>query len=188
MPLLPSAYRAALHLSRNSHDAEDIVQEAAYLAFRAFHQYEEGTRFKSWFFRILTNAFFQRVRKAKREPEPVELEDVPPLYLFDQCERTGLSAREADPAGFVLSKLTSEQVTRAIAALPEEFRVASALHLVEDFSYQEIADMLDCPIGTVRSRLHRGRRLLQKELWALAEEHGFTAGATAPAAPPEDRR
>jgi RNA polymerase sigma-70 factor (ECF subfamily) len=171
-PLLPSAYRVALHLSRDPDDAADLVQEAAFLAFRAFHQYAEGTRFKAWFFRILTNAYFQRYRKKKREPDPVEFEDVPALYLYDQCERTGISGREPDPADFVLSKLSTEHVMQAIAALPEEFRVVAALHLVEDFGYQEVADMLGIPIGTVRSRLHRGRRLLQKALWTLAEELG----------------
>jgi RNA polymerase sigma-70 factor (ECF subfamily) len=185
-PLLPSAYRVALHLSRDPDDAADLVQEAAFLAFRAFHQYAEGTRFKAWFFRILTNAYFQAYRKRRRAPEPVDVEDVPALYLYDQCARTGLSGREPDPADFVMSRLSTEQVTRAIAALPEEFRVVAALHLVEDFGYQEIADMLDIPIGTVRSRLHRGRRMLQKALWALAAELGV-AGPS-PAEPVKEER
>jgi RNA polymerase sigma-70 factor (ECF subfamily) len=91
VPLLPSAYRVALHLARDPDDAADLVQEAAFLAFRAFHQYAEGTRFKAWYFRILTNAYFQSYRRRKRAPDPVDVEDVPALYLYDQCERAGLS-------------------------------------------------------------------------------------------------
>jgi|SRR5689334_19497074 len=172
-PILAAAYGTALHWTKNSHDAEDLVQEASFLAFRAFHQYEEGTRFKAWFYRILTNQFFQRHRKKKREPDTVELDEAPQLYLYVKSHKTGLAAAEPDPADYIMSKLTTEQVAAAIDGLPEDFRVASALYFMEDFSYQEIAEMLDCPVGTVRSRLHRGRRHLQVALWKIAEEQGI---------------
>ena len=185
-PLLNAAYGTALHLTRNSHDAEDLVQEAAFLAFRAFHQFEEGTRFKAWYFRILTNLYFQKYRKKKREPDMVELEDVPGLYMYVKSHTTGLAAHEPDPADFIMSKLSTEQIARAIESLPEDFRVVATLYFMEDFGYQEIADMLECPLGTVRSRLHRGRRILQKALWELAEEHGVIAQGLA-AGSTEDR-
>jgi RNA polymerase sigma-70 factor (ECF subfamily) len=174
-PILGTAYGTALHWTKNPHDAEDLVQEASFLAFRAFHQYEEGTRFKAWFSRILTNQFFQRHRRKKREPDTVELEDAPQLYLYVKSHQSGLAAAEPDPADYIMSKLTTEQVAAAIDALPEDFRIASALYFMEDFSYQEIAEMLACPVGTVRSRLHRGRRLLQVSLWKIAEEQGIVA-------------
>jgi RNA polymerase sigma-70 factor (ECF subfamily) len=174
-PILGTAYGTALHWTKNPHDAEDLVQEASFLAFRAFHQYEEGTRFKAWFYRILTNQFFQRHRRKKREPDTVELEDAPQLYLYVKSHQSGLAAAEPDPADYIMSKLTTEQVAAAIDALPEDFRIASALYFMEDFSYQEIAEMLACPVGTVRSRLHRGRRLLQVSLWKIAEEQGIVA-------------
>lgn len=173
VPILDAAYGTALHLTHNPHDAEDLVQEAAFLAFRAFHQFEEGTRFKAWYFRILTNLFYQRMRKKKREPVTVELDEAPALYMFDRSHQVGLAAHAPDPADFIMSRLTTEQVSRAIAALPEEYRVVAALYFMEDFGYQEIADIVDCPLGTVRSRLHRGRRTLQKSLWSIAEECGI---------------
>jgi RNA polymerase sigma-70 factor, ECF subfamily len=180
-PILDAAYGTAVHLTRNVHDAEDLVQEAAFLAFRAFHQFEEGTRFKAWYFRILTNLFYQRVRQQKRQPVTVELDDAPALYLFDRSHQAGLAAHAPDPADFIMSKLTTEQVSRALADLPEEYRVVAALYFMEDFGYQEIADILGCPLGTVRSRLHRGRRALQKSLWSIAVECGIV-----PATPKEE--
>jgi RNA polymerase sigma-70 factor (ECF subfamily) len=178
-PILDSAYGTALHWTRNSHDAEDLVQEASFLAFRAFHQYEEGTRFKAWFFRILTNQFYQKHRKKKREPDTVEMDEVPSLYLYVKGQQSGLAAVEDDPAEFIMSKLSVEQIGRAIDQLPEDFRMVSVLYFMEDLGYQEIADVLDCPVGTVRSRLHRGRRILQRSLWQVAEEQGVIAGALA---------
>lgn len=187
VPILDAAYGTALRLTRNTHDAEDLVQEAAFLAFRAFHQFTEGTRFKAWYFRILTNLFFQKYRAKKREPDVVELEEVASLYLFDRCHEAAWAAREPDPAAFVMSKMTTEQVAAAIDGLPEDFRVVATLYFMEDFKYQEIADMLDCPLGTVRSRLHRGRRMLQKALWSLAESPGVTGEGIVPIAHEEDR-
>ena len=180
-PLLDAAYGIALRFTRDPDDAQDLVQEAAFLAFRAFHQYQEGTRFKAWYFRILTNLFYQKYRRRRREPEFVGLDDVPALYMFARSRTSGLAAREPDPADAIMSKLSGEQIAEAIDGLPEEFRLVAALHFVEDFGYREIADILAIPLGTVRSRLHRGRRLLQKALWSLAEERGIV-----PAPPPED--
>lgn len=172
-PALPAFYKAAYHLTRNAQDAEDLVQEAAVLAFRAFDTFRAGTNFKAWFLRILTNAFYSRYRKQKREPRIQDTQDIGDLYLYNQVRDAHLPGRGSDPVTSVLAQLDSEAISNAIASLPEEYRVAATMYFVDEFSYQEIADMIDCPIGTVRSRLHRARRLLQKALWDLAEENGI---------------
>jgi RNA polymerase sigma-70 factor, ECF subfamily len=178
-PILGPAFSMALHLARDRDDAEDVVQEAALLAFRGFGSFQPGTNFKAWFFRILTNVFLHRYRKKQREPQMADIEDAPDLYLFCRTAEIGLHARCQDPAGLVMSQLTAEQVSAAIAALPDEYRVAATLYFVEEFSYQEIAEVMECPVGTIRSRLHRGRKLLQKALWRIAEEQGIIAALTA---------
>jgi RNA polymerase sigma-70 factor, ECF subfamily len=172
-PVLGPAYGAALHMTRSPDDAADLVQEAALLAFRAFDSFEPGTNFKAWYFRILTNLFYQRFRRRQREPEIAPLEDASELYLYLQTARSGVQGAENDPAELVLGRMDAETVSRAISALPEEYRVVCSLYFMEQFSYEEIAGMVDCPVGTVRSRLHRGRKLLQKALWHLAVEQGL---------------
>jgi RNA polymerase sigma-70 factor (ECF subfamily) len=177
-PILTAAYGVALHMTRHGGDAEDLVQEAALHAFRAFDSFQEGTNFKAWFFRILTNLFINAYRRRQREPgidTLSDLEDAPALYLFKRTQEIGMQTWTSDPAALVLEKFEAEQVCRAIAALPEDYRVVSALYFMEEFSYQEIAEMVGCPVGTVRSRLHRGRRMLQKALWHIAEQQGIVA-------------
>jgi RNA polymerase sigma-70 factor (ECF subfamily) len=174
-PVLSGAYGLALHMARNRDDAEDLVQEAAVQAFRAFHTFTPGTNFRAWFYRILTNAFRYRYRKKRREPETTAWEDAPDLYLYSKAQENKLFDRCDDPAEAVLGKLSAEQVEAAIEGLPEEFRVVCSLNLLEDFTYQEIAEILECPVGTVRSRLHRGRKILQKALWEMAEQHGIVS-------------
>ena len=177
-PILTAVYGTALHLTRDRDDAEDLVQEAALQAFRAFDSFQEGTNFKAWFFRILTNLFINAYRKRQRTPEVETLsesDDAPALYLFKRTRELGMHARSQDPAALVIEHLEAEQISRAIAALPEDYRVVSALYFMEEFSYQEIAEIVGCPVGTVRSRLHRGRRMLQKALWYIAEQQGIIA-------------
>jgi RNA polymerase sigma-70 factor (ECF subfamily) len=181
-PILTAAYGAALHMTRHGDDARDLVQEAALQAFRAFDSFQEGTNFKAWFFRILTNLFINAYRKRQRQPgidTLPDLEDAPALYLFRHTRDMGLHAWNSDPAALVLDRFEAEQICRAIAALPEDYRVVAALYFVEEFSYQEIAEIVGCPVGTVRSRLHRGRRMLQKALWSLAEQQGIVAALRA---------
>lgn len=170
--LLPRAYRAALLMARNPADAEDLVQEASLLAFRSFHTFQIGTNFKAWFFRILTNAFYARYRKTRREGTAVSLEDVPDLYLFNRTHAAGMHAADPDPARTLLDRLDGERVRAAIEGLPDEYREIAILYFVEDLSYQEMSEIVGCPIGTVRSRLHRARRQLQKALWDAAVEQG----------------
>jgi RNA polymerase sigma-70 factor, ECF subfamily len=176
-PLLQMAYGTAVRLTRNRTEAEDLVQDAALLAYRAFGSFQQGTNFKAWFFRILTNAFYSRHRKEKHEKANLSTEDVPALYLYGKTAEAGLHGRESDPASTIMDKLDAEQVGEALEALPTEYRVVATLYFIEDFSYQQIAEVLECPVGTVRSRLHRGRRMLQKALWQVAVERGIVRAA-----------
>lgn len=172
LPLLPSLYSAALRLTRNPSDAEDLVQEVYLRAFRGFGRFEEGTNLRAWLYRILMNTFINAYRKRQREPATVQEEDIPDWYLYD---RLGASGVEASAETEVLDRLPDEDVRRALEALPERFRVAVLLADVEGFSYREIAEILGVPIGTVMSRLHRGRKALQKALWEKVQERGLVA-------------
>jgi RNA polymerase sigma-70 factor (ECF subfamily) len=176
-PILSMAYGTAVRLTRDRTEAEDLVQDAAMLAYRAFASFQRGTNFKAWFFRILTNAFYSRHRKEKHEKANLSIEDVPALYLYGKTAEAGLHGREGDPASAIMDQLDTEQVGAALEALPEEYRVVATLYFIEDFSYQQIAEVVECPVGTVRSRLHRGRRLLQKALWDVAVERGIVRAA-----------
>ncbi len=158
-PELPSLFRTALRMTRNREDAEDLVQETVTKAFAAFDRFEEGTNFRAWIFRTLTNTFinnYYRVRDRQKLPSLDEMEE----ESFFQPMAEGISPEEA-----VLNDLTKDDILQAIEALPVEFRTVVVLVLVEGFSYKEAAEILDIPIGTVMSRLWRGRRLLQKSLW-----------------------
>jgi RNA polymerase sigma-70 factor (ECF subfamily) len=175
--LANSAFGVAVRFTGNRADAEDLVQEAALQAFRGFDSFEPGTNFKAWFFRILTNCYFSRRRREKSRPVTSDLDDTPDLYLYARSAETGFPTTGPDPAAQLLDKLGTERVAAAIARLPEEYRVVSTLYFMEDFSYQEISRVLQCPVGTVRSRLHRGRKMLQKSLWQMAEEDGIVSSS-----------
>jgi RNA polymerase sigma-70 factor, ECF subfamily len=170
LPLLNEMYGAALRLTRNPADAEDVLQETYLRAYRGFGTFKEGTNLRAWLYRILTNAFINTYRKRQREPQTVSDEEVPEWYLF---EKLGGEGAEASAEAEVLESLPDEDVQEALAALPEQFRLAVLLADVEGFSYREIADILDVPIGTVMSRLHRGRRALEKRLVDVMRERGL---------------
>ena len=172
-PILGAAYGTALHMTRHQDDAEDLVQEAAVRAFRSFHSFEPGTNFKAWFFRILTNCYYYRHRRQRHEGPPVEFDETPELYLYNRTAELGLHQGAADPAQALLNRLDSDQIAGALQGLPHEYRLVSTLYFIEDFSYEEIAGILGIPVGTVRSRLHRGRKILQKLLWRVAVERGL---------------
>ena len=181
MDLMPSLYSAALRMTRNPSDAEDLVQETYLKAYRGFGSFEEGTNLKAWLYRILTNTFINRYRAAKRRPDETDLDDVEDFYLYRRLG--GLEeARAGRSAEDELMDLFSEaEVKAAVDALPEQFRMAVLLADVEGFSYKEIAGILDIPIGTVMSRLHRGRKNLQKALFEFATTQGLiTADADEP--------
>ncbi|HEX5949378.1 MAG TPA: sigma-70 family RNA polymerase sigma factor [Actinomycetota bacterium] len=173
LPLLPHLYSAALRLTRNPADAEDLVQEAYLRAYRGFSGFEEGTNLRAWMYRILTNTFINSYRKKQREPVTVQDDEIEDWFLYD---RLGASGVEASAEAEVLDRLPDEEVQRALEALPEGFRMTVLLADIEGFSYKEIAEILDIPIGTVMSRLHRGRKALQKALWETMRERGLVAG------------
>lgn len=179
-PVVDRAYGTALRLAGNRDDAQDLVQEAALLAFRGFHTFRPGTHFRAWFFRILVNCFYAS-RRRKRPEQSLEAmeEEAPLLHLYVQTYHNGMHGAGRDPAHEVMDRIAGEDVARALDSLPDEFRVACTLYFMEDLSYQEIADVVDVPVGTVRSRLHRGRKLLQKRLWQAALDAGLAA-ATVP--------
>jgi RNA polymerase sigma-70 factor (ECF subfamily) len=171
-PLLGLAYGYAYRLLRNSAEAEDLLQEAALAAVRGFGTFQPGTNFKAWFFQVLTNCFYSRHRRTKREGASTELDDVPELYLYERTAEIGLH-EGSDPARQLMSRLDGDAIAEALGSLPEEYRVVSTLYFMEDFTYDEIASVLSVPVGTVRSRLHRSRKLLQRRLWPIAVEHGI---------------
>ncbi len=173
LPLLPNLYGAALRLTRNPQDAEDLVQEAYLRAYRGFAGFREGTNLRAWMYRILTNTFINSYRKKQREPVTVAVtDDTADWYLYD---RIGSSGAEPSAEAEVLERIPDEDVQRALEELPEVFRMAVLLADVEGFSYKEIAEILDIPIGTVMSRLHRGRKALQRALWETVRERGLVA-------------
>ncbi len=183
-PVLDRAYAMALRLTREPADAEDLVQEAALLAYRGFSTFRSGTNFRAWFLRVLMNAFLSSKRRRRPEDDAVPLDDVPRAYIQRQAraeaQRDGRPAAAApgDLAREVVGRIEAEAVASAVDALPEEFRSAAALYFLEDLSYGQIAETLGIPVGTVRSRLHRGRALLQRRLWRIAQDHGLATGGT----------
>jgi RNA polymerase sigma-70 factor (ECF subfamily) len=171
LPLLPSLYGAAMRLTRNRSDAEDLVQETYFRAFRGFAGFKEGTNLKAWLYRILTNSYINTYRKKQREPQIVDgPDDVDEWYLYD---RIGGRSVEDSAETTVLDTIPDQAVKDAVESLPERFRLPVLLADVEGFSYKEIAEIMDTPIGTVMSRLHRGRKALEKALWETAKERGF---------------
>ena len=174
LPLLSSLYGAALRLTRNPADAEDLVQETYLRAFRGFAGFQEGTNLKAWLYRILTNSFISTYRKKQRQPQIAEgPDDIDEWYLFDKL---GARSVEDSAESEVLDRIPDEAVKAALESLPENFRLPVLLADVEGFSYKEIADIMQTPIGTVMSRLHRGRKALEKALWDTAKERGMVDG------------
>ncbi len=173
MEYMPSLYSAALRMTRNPADAEDLVQETYLKAYRGFGGFEQGTNLKAWLYRILTNTFINRYRAAQRRPDETDLDEVEDLYLYRRLG--GLEGARASRSAEdeLLDGLTETEVREAVESLPEQFRLAVLLADVEGFSYKEIAEILDVPIGTVMSRLHRGRRALQKRLYEFAAGRGL---------------
>jgi RNA polymerase sigma-70 factor, ECF subfamily len=170
LPLLPGMYSAAFRLTRNASDAEDLLQETFLRAYRGFHQFQEGTNLKAWLYRILTNTFINSYRKKQREPLTISDDEVEDWYLYSKMSEEGL---EPSAEATVLESLPDEDVQEALSSLPAQFRVAVLLADVEGFSYKEIAEITGVPIGTVMSRLHRGRKALERRLWNVVRERGL---------------
>jgi RNA polymerase sigma-70 factor (ECF subfamily) len=166
-------YSAALRMTRNPADAEDLVQETFLKAYRAYHTFTEGTNLKAWLYRILTNTYINKYRKQKRRPSEVDLGDVQDLYLYRQIGSEESAEASQSVEQKVLDGLVESDIKEAVEELPENFRLPVLLADLEGFAYKEIAEILDIPIGTVMSRLHRGRKAMQKRLWEFARERGL---------------
>ena len=166
---LDALYRVALRLTGNAADADDLVQETMLKAYRAWHQYQPGTNAKGWLLTILRHAFINEYRRRTRHPETVDLDAIEPFAVLDERQ-------DDDPQGQFFDRIVDDEVLRAIDALPEQFREAVVLSDVEGMSYEEVARILDVPVGTVKSRLFRGRRLLQAKLYEYAVGMGYIKG------------
>ena len=180
-PHFDGLYAAAMRMTRNPADAEDLVQETLIRAYRGFEGFSDGTNLRAWLYRILTNTFINSYRAKQRRPEQTELDESEDLYLYRrlgglEAAKMGRSAEDE-----MLDLFSETEVKSAIEALPESFRMCVLLADVEGFAYQEIAEILDIPIGTVMSRLHRGRKSLQRTLYTFAVDRGLTGRTPATA-------
>lgn len=176
MPFMDGLYSAALRMTRNAADAEDLVQETFLRAYRGYPRFEEGTNLRAWLYRILTNTFINSYRSRQRRPAESDLGDVEDLYLYRRLGGLETAQRGRSAEDELMDLVTDSEIKDALEQLPEQFRIVVLLADVEQFSYKEIAEILDIPIGTVMSRLHRGRKALQKLLadFALERRLGTT--------------
>ena len=174
LPHLDALFNLALNLTRNRKDAEDLVQEGFLRAYRFFDSYRPGTHIKAWLFRILRNTFINRYRAAKARPEAVDFDKIEAVYERIVTEDHQTRNPQWSPEDQVLHEVMDAKVQKALADLPEEYRTVVMLALVEDMASKEIAETLSIPIGTVMSRLHRGRKHLQTALLEYARGKGIT--------------
>jgi RNA polymerase sigma-70 factor (ECF subfamily) len=180
MPFMDALYSAAMRMTHSAADAEDLVQETYLRAYRGYKGFEVGTNLRAWLYRILTNTYINSYRSKQRRPTETDLGEVEDLYLYRRLGGLEASERGRSAEDELMDLVTDSEVKDALDALPEQFRVAVLLADVEGFSYKEIADILDIPIGTVMSRLHRGRKGLQKLLADFATSRGLSAADSAP--------
>ncbi len=173
---MASLFSTARRLTGNQSDAEDLVQETYLKAYRSYASFSEGTNLRAWLFRILTNTHINRYRSKQRRPDETELDDLEDFYLYRRLQNPGALGRSAEDE--LMEMFSEAEVTSAVEALPEAYRMAVLLADVEGFSYKEIAEILDVPIGTVMSRLHRGRKQLQRELYEFAVSRGLISAET----------
>ena len=166
-------FSTALRMTRSRSDAEDLVQETYIKGWRSFHTFQEGTNLRAWLFRIMTNTYINKYNAKKRKGTEVELDDVEELFLYKRLGSIDQSQLSSSAEDQMLELFTDDEVKNALEELPEDFRVPVLLSDVDGFSYKEIAEMLEIPIGTVMSRLHRGRKAMQKMLYEYARDRGL---------------
>ncbi len=174
---MPALYSHALRLTRNAADAEDLVQETYLKGFRSFHTFTEGTNLRAWLFRILTNTYINKYRAKQRRFDETDLGEIEDLYLYRRMSTFDDPSLGRSAEDSLMSILPDNEVKEALESLPDNFRLPVILADVDGFSYKEIAERLDVPIGTVMSRLHRGRKAMQKALYEYAVERGIVSAA-----------
>lgn len=179
-------FSAGLRMTRNREDAEDLVQETYLKAVRSAHLFDESLNGRAWLFKILTNSYRDRYRKRVKSPKQVELDDVSEYMLYDQFSDSFPEKEPRESIQEFMRTFLDDQVKEAVESLPEQFRLVVILADLEDFSYKEIAEIIDAPIGTVMSRLFRGRKLLQKALWDYARSKGIVKKDREPAPEAEE--
>ena len=170
LPHMDALHRTALRMTKNPGDADDLVQEAMVKAYTHWDKFETGSNCRAWLFKIMTNIFINDYRSKSRTPVSVNVDDIDDNFLYGQLAQLG---PEENPEKQLFSKVFDDDVKKAIEELPDDFRMVVVLSFLEGFSYQEIADIADLQLGTVKSRLHRGRKLLQKQLFDYAVKNGY---------------
>ena len=173
MQFAPQLFSTALRMTRNRADAEDLVQETYIKGWRSFNTFQVGTNLRAWLFRIMTNTYINKYNAAKRKGTEVELDDVEELFLYKRLGSIDQSKLSNSAEDQMLNLFTDDEVKNALESLPVDFRIPVLLSDVDGFSYKEIAEMLEIPMGTVMSRLHRGRKIMQKMLYEYARERGL---------------
>jgi len=173
MQYAPQLFSTALRMTRNRSDAEDLVQETYIKGWRSFHTFQEGTNLRAWLFRIMTNTYINKYNAQKRKGTEVELDDIEELFLYKRLGSIDQSQLSSSAEDQMLELFTDDEVKKALESLPEDFRIPVLLSDVDGFSYKEISEMLEIPMGTVMSRLHRGRKAMQKMLYQYARERGL---------------
>ena len=185
MPFAPQLYSVALRMTRHQADAEDLVQETMLRGYRSFESFNEGTNLRAWLFRIMTNLYINRYRAGQRRPQETDLDEIEDLYLYRRLGDIDAVRANRSAEDQLFQLFTDDEVKRALEDLSEHFRLPVLLADVEGFQYKEIAEMLDIPIGTVMSRLHRGRKQMHQALYQFAMKRGLISDAATAASPPE---
>ena len=176
----PQLFSTAMRMTRNRSNAEDLVQETFIKAWRSFATYQQGTNLRAWLFRIMTNTYINKYNAQQRKPTETELDDVEELFLYKRLGSVDQSQLSQSAEDQMLSLFTDDEVKKALEELPDQFRIPVLMSDVEGFSYKEIAEILEIPLGTVMSRLHRGRKSMQKMLYEYAKGRGLINEALLP--------